>query len=152
MKKVTIYTDGACSGNPGVGGWGAILMSNGHEKECGGYDNQTTSTRRQLFAVIMALRQLKEPCDVEIYTDSAYVADAFNKNWITQWEAAEWKTSGKNEVKNQDLWKALLMEKEKHQVVFVKVKGHSDNEYNNRCDRIARGQIDLCKKNQPISG
>lgn len=106
----------------------------------------------ELFAVIMALRQLREPCDVEIYTDSAYVADAFNKNWITQWEAAEWKTSGKNEVKNQDLWKALLMEKEKHQVVFVKVKGHSDNEYNNRCDRIARGQIDLCKKNQPDIG
>ncbi len=152
MKKVTIYTDGACSGNPGVGGWGAILMFNGHEKECGGYDKQTTNNRMELFAVIMALRQLKEPCDVEIYTDSAYVADAFNKNWITQWEAAEWKTSGKNEVKNQDLWKALLMEKEKHQVVFVKVKGHSDNEYNNRCDRIARGQIDLCKKNQPISG
>lgn len=152
MKKVTIYTDGACSGNPGVGGWGAILMFNGHEKECGGYDKQTTNNRMELFAVIMALRQLKEPCDVEIYTDSAYVADAFNKNWIIQWEAAEWKTSGKNEVKNQDLWKALLMEKEKHQVVFVKVKGHSDNEYNNRCDRIARGQIDLCKKNQPISG
>mgnify|MGYP002802032156 FL=1 len=121
MKKVTIYTDGACSGNPGVGGWGAILMFNGHEKECGGYDKQTTNNRMELFAVIMALRQLKEPCDVEIYTDSAYVADAFNKNWITQWEAAEWKTSGKNEVKNQDLWKALLMEKEKHQVVFVKV-------------------------------
>ena len=116
MKKVTIYTDGACSGNPGVGGWGAILMFNGHEKECGGYDKQTTNNRMELFAVIMALRQLKEPCDVEIYTDSAYVADAFNKNWITQWEAAEWKTSGKNEVKNQDLWKALLMEKEKHQV------------------------------------
>lgn len=152
MKKVTIYTDGACSGNPGVGGWGAILMFNGHEKECGGYDKQTTNNRMELFAVIMALKQLKEPCDVEIYTDSAYVADAFNKNWIIQWEAAEWKTSGKNEVKNQDLWKALLMEKEKHQVVFVKVKGHSDNEYNNRCDRIARGQIDLCKKNQPISG
>ena len=152
MKKVTIYTDGACSGNPGVGGWGAILMFNGHEKECGGYDKQTTNNRMELFAVIMALRQLKEPCDVEIYTDSAYVADAFNKNWITQWEAAEWKTSGKNVVKNQDLWKALLMEKEKHQVVFVKVKGHSDNGYNNRCDRIARGQIDLCKKNQPISG
>ena len=131
MKKVTIYTDGACSGNPGVGGWGAILMFNGHEKECGGYDKQTTNNRMELFAVIMALRQLKEPCDVEIYTDSAYVADAFNKNWIIQWEAAEWKTSGKNEVKNQDLWKALLMEKEKHQVVFVKVKGHSDNEYNN---------------------
>ena len=124
MKKVTIYTDGACSGNPGVGGWGAILMFNGHEKECGGYDKQTTNNRMELFAVIMALRQLKEPCDVEIYTDSAYVADAFNKNWIIQWEAAEWKTSGKNEVKNQDLWKALLMEKEKHQVVFVKVKGH----------------------------
>lgn len=152
MKKVTIYTDGACSGNPGVGGWGAILMFNGHEKECGGYDKQTTNNRMELFAVIMALRQLKEPCDVEIYTDSAYVADAFNKNWITQWEAAEWKTSGKNEVKNQDLWKALLMEKEKHQVVFVKVKGHSDNEYNNRCDHIARGQIDLCKKNQPDIG
>lgn len=148
MKKVIIYTDGACSGNPGVGGWGAILMYNGHAKECGGYDKQTTNNRMELFAVIMALKNLKEPCEAEIYTDSAYVANAFNNNWISQWRAANWKTAGKSEVKNQDLWKALLCEVEKHKTKFVKVKGHSDNEYNNRCDEIAREQINICKKNQ----
>lgn len=152
MKKVTIYTDGACSGNPGVGGWGAILMFNGREKECGGYDKLTTNNRMELFAVIMALRQLKESCEVEVYTDSAYVADAFNKNWISQWKASDWQTSGKNQVKNQDLWKSLLIETEKHAVTFVKVKGHADNEFNNRCDALARAQIDLCKKNQPNIG
>lgn len=96
MKKVTIYTDGACSGNPGVGGWAAILIFNGVEKEISGYDKQTTNNRMELFAVIQALRALKESCEVEIYTDSAYVADAFLKNWITSWEKNNWKTSGKS--------------------------------------------------------
>lgn len=148
MKKVTIYTDGACSGNPGVGGWGAILMYNGHEKVCSGYDKLTTNNRMEMFAVIMALKNLKEGCDVEVYTDSAYVADAFNKGWVEQWQASKWKTAGKSEVKNQDLWKELLLEMQRHKVRYLKVKGHSDNEFNNRCDEIAREQIQKCKKNQ----
>ena len=148
MKKVIIYSDGACSGNPGVGGWGAILMYNGHKKECAGYDKQTTNNRMELFGVIMALKQLKEPCEVEIYTDSAYVANAFNQNWIEQWQAADWKTASKSEVKNQDLWKTLLSLMEKHKITFFKVKGHADNEFNNRCDELAREQIVICKKNQ----
>ena len=109
MKKVVIYTDGACSGNPGVGGWAAILIFNGVEKEISGYDKQTTNNRMELFAVIQALRALKESCEVEIYTDSAYVADAFLKNWITSWEKNNWKTSGKSDVKNVDLWKNRIM-------------------------------------------
>ena len=137
MKKVTIYTDGACSGNPGVGGWAAILIFNGVEKEISGYDKQTTNNRMELFAVIQALRALKESCEVEIYTDSAYVADAFLKNWITSWEKNNWKTSGKSDVKNVDLWNALRFELKKHKPTFIKVKGHADNLYNNRCDELA---------------
>ena len=121
MKKVTIYTDGACSGNPGVGGWAAILIFNGVEKEISGYDKQTTNNRMELFAVIQALRALKESCEVEIYTDSAYVADAFLKNWITSWEKNNWKTSGKSDVKNVDLWNALRFELKKHKPTFIKV-------------------------------
>lgn len=151
MKKVVIYTDGACSGNPGAGGWGAILIYNGVEKLCAGYDKATTNNRMEMFAVIMALRTLKESCDVEIYTDSAYVADAFNKDWITQWQKMKWRTAGKKEVKNQDLWKQLLSEIERHNVKFIKVKGHADNEYNNRCDKMAREQIEMYEKNQPES-
>ena len=141
MKKVTIYTDGACSGNPGVGGWAAILIFNGVEKEISGYDKQTTNNRMELFAVIQALRALKESCEVEIYTDSAYVADAFLKNWITSWEKNNWKTSGKSDVKNVDLWNALRFELKKHKPTFLKVKGHADNLYNNRCDELAKKAI-----------
>jgi len=148
MKKVVIYTDGACSGNPGVGGWGAILMYNGHQKECAGYDKLTTNNRMELFGVIMALKQLKEPCEVEVYTDSAYVSNAFNQKWIEQWQKMGWKTASKSEVKNQDLWKMLLLEMNRHSIKFIKVKGHSDNEFNNRCDELAREQIVECKKNQ----
>ena len=146
MKKVTIYTDGACSGNPGVGGWAAILIFNGVEKEISGYDKQTTNNRMELFAVIQALRALKESCEVEIYTDSAYVADAFLKNWITSWEKNNWKTSGKSDVKNVDLWNALRFELKKHKPTFIKVKGHADNLYNNRCDELAKKAISDAKK------
>ena len=149
MKKVVIYTDGACSGNPGIGGWGAILIYNNTEKLCAGYDKLTTNNRMEVFAVIMALKNLKESCEVEVYTDSSYVADAFNKDWITQWQMSKWRTAGKKEVKNQDLWKQLLAEIEKHKVKFIKVKGHADNEFNNRCDKMAREQIEECRKNLP---
>ncbi len=143
MKKVQIYTDGACSGNPGPGGWGAILMYNGIEKELMGNAKETTNNRMELFAALAALRALKEGCEVELYSDSTYLVDGFNKNWVNSWKKNNWKNAAKKEVKNQDLWKALLMELDRHQVKFIKVKGHSDNEYNNRCDKLATGQIAL---------
>ena len=146
MKKVTIFTDGACSGNPGVGGWGAILSYNGHEKELSGYDKNTTNNRMELFAVIMALRALREKCTVEVNTDSQYVADAFNKKWINYWMEHEWRTASKSEVKNVDLWKALLYEVNKHDVTFIKVKGHANIELNERCDKLATGEIDKYQK------
>lgn len=149
MKTIDIYTDGACSGNPGVGGWAAVLMYNEHKKEISGYDKETTNNRMEIFAVIQGLRALKESCIVRLYTDSAYVSDAFNKNWIDSWLVKDWRTANNAIVKNQDLWKALLYETNKHKITFIKVKGHSDNKYNNRCDELARGAIDECKKNNP---
>ncbi len=146
MKKVTIYTDGACSGNPGIGGWAAVLIYNGIKKETAGYDKSTTNNRMELFAVIQGLRCLNQRCDVDICTDSQYIADAFNKGWVDAWQKSGWKTAGKSEVKNQDLWKALLYEVNKHKVQFVKVKGHADVELNERCDELARGEVDRYKK------
>ena len=141
MKTVQIYTDGACSGNPGIGGWAAILMYNGHEKEISGYNNDTTNNRMELFAIIQGLSTLKESCDVELYSDSAYAVDAINKGWIKNWQSCDWKTADKKEVKNRDLWNDLCLKISKHNVTFIKVKGHSDNEYNNRCDKLARAAI-----------
>ena len=146
MKKVTIYTDGACSGNPGIGGWAAVLIYNGVKKEISGYDKSTTNNRMELFAVIQALRCLNQSCDCDVCTDSQYVADAFNKNWLSSWQQAGWKTACKDEVKNVDLWKALLYEVNKHKVQFVKVKGHADVELNERCDELARGEVERYKK------
>ncbi len=142
MKRVDIYTDGACSGNPGPGGWAAILVYRGIQKELSGYNRETTNNRMEIFAVIQALRALKEPCKVTVYSDSALVIDAFSKGWIESWKKNNWKTAGKDSVKNQDLWKALLIELARHQVEWVKVKGHSDNELNNRCDELARSEIE----------
>ena len=141
MKHVDIYTDGACSGNPGKGGWAAILIYHGHEKEIAGNYPETTNNRMELFAIINALLQLKEPCEVTLYSDSAYSLNPFLEGWIDGWVANNWKGTDKNPIKNVDLWKALLIETNKHKVTFVKVKGHSDNEYNNRCDKLARGEI-----------
>ena len=137
MKKVDIYTDGACSGNPGVGGYCAILIYNGIEKIVSGSENQTTNNRMELLAVIKGLEGLKQPCVVDLYSDSQYVVDAFNQGWITLWQNNGWRTAGKKEVKNIDLWKHLLELINLHSVNFIKVKGHADNEYNNRCDKIA---------------
>ncbi len=137
MKKVRIYTDGACSGNPGNGGYCAILIYKGIEKVVSGSELNTTNNRMELLAVINGLKKLKEPCDVEIFSDSAYVTEAFNKMWIEDWQKNNWKTSSKQDVKNIDLWKELLSYTKKHKITFIKVKGHSDNEYNNRCDKIA---------------
>lgn len=141
MKHVDIYTDGACSNNPGKGGWAAILIYKGKEKIISGGYTDTTNNRMELFAIINALKQLKEKCDVTVYSDSAYSIDPFIKGWITKWENNNWKTSNKDPVKNLDLWKALIIEMNKHKVSLVKVKGHSDNEYNNRCDKLAKEEI-----------
>lgn len=137
MKTVDVYTDGACSGNPGVGGYCSILIYNGVEKVISGSEKDTTNNRMELLAVIKGLECLKETCFVNLYSDSQYVVDAFNKGWITNWQNNNWRTSDKKEVKNLDLWKKLLELNQKHTITFIKVKGHSDNEYNNRCDKLA---------------
>ncbi|SMC34246.1 ribonuclease HI [Oscillospiraceae bacterium] len=137
LTPVVIYTDGACSGNPGPGGWGAILMAGGKSKELSGGEAHTTNNRMELMAVIKALEALNRPCHADIYSDSAYVVNAFNQNWIANWQRNNWRNSAKAEVANVDLWKTLLNLTSVHEVVFHKVKGHADNEYNNRCDQLA---------------
>lgn len=141
MKEVTIYTDGACSGNPGPGGWGAILMYNGTSKEISGANKDTTNNIMEITAVLEALKLLKEECKVKVYSDSAYVVNAFNQGWIYNWKKNNWKTASKDPVKNQELWEELYSLVQKHKVEFIKVKGHSDNEYNNRCDFLATSAI-----------
>lgn len=137
MKEVVIYTDGACSGNPGNGGYCAILIYGKKEKVISGSEKETTNNRMELLAVIKGLEALKVPCSVKLYSDSAYVVEAFRQGWIQNWIDNNWKTSSNKEVKNVDLWKTLYKLLETHLVEFIKVKGHSDNEYNNRCDKIA---------------
>lgn len=141
MKKIELYTDGACSGNPGAGGYGAILLYNGVEKEISGAEAATTNNRMEIFAVIAGLKCLKEPCDVTVYSDSAYTVNAFNEGWIYGWLKNGWKKSDGKAVLNAELWKELYNLTKYHRVRFVKVKGHADNEYNNRCDALARGAI-----------
>ncbi len=136
MKEVTIYTDGACSGNPGPGGWGAILRYGSAVKEMSGGDPETTNNRMELTGVITALSALKEPCRVTLYTDSQYVESAVNLGWLESWQRRGWRRKG-GEVKNPDLWQALIPLLETHDVTFVWVKGHAENEYNNRCDELA---------------
>lgn len=141
MKEVSIYTDGACSGNPGPGGWGAILMYGEHKKEISGGEAETTNNRMEILAVIKALEQLKESCKVHLYSDSAYVVNCFKQGWYKNWQRNGWRNSKNQAVENQDLWKQLLKLMEIHQVEYIKVKGHSDNEWNNRCDELARAAI-----------
>lgn len=141
MQKVSIYTDGACSGNPGPGGWGAVLIYKGVEKEISGYEEDTTNNRMELLSAIKALRMLKRPCDVSLYTDSSYFANAFNQRWVENWKRNGWRTSGKKEVANKDLWLELIELFGMHEVKLIKVKGHSDNEYNNKADRLAVNAI-----------
>lgn len=136
-KTVRIHTDGACSGNPGAGGYCAILVYNGSEKIIKGYEKETTNNRMELVAAIEGLSALKEPCRVRLYSDSSYLINAFNNGWIFEWVKKGWKTADKKEVKNVDLWEKLLSLHNKHKITFVKVKGHSDDEYNQRCDKIA---------------
>ena len=132
LKKVTIYTDGACSGNPGPGGYGAILIYNGKEKEISGGEKNTTNNKMEMMAVIKALEVLKEKCDVEVYSDSAYVVNSINNKWVYSWKKNNWIKSDKTKAKNIELWEELI-----RLISFHNVKGHADNEYNNRCDKLA---------------
>ncbi|MCL2556630.1 MAG: ribonuclease HI [Firmicutes bacterium] len=146
MKNVTIYTDGACSGNPGPGGWAAILICNGAEKILSGYEKDTTNNRMELMGVIEALKALKTSCNVKIYSDSAYFVNAIKLKWLNNWQKnsdilGNWRTASKGEVKNVDLWKQYLTLSKNHNIEVIWVKGHADNELNNRCDKIAREEI-----------
>ena len=143
MKTVEIYTDGACSGNPGPGGWGAILRYNGTEKELSGGEEQTTNNRMELTGVISALSALKESCIVELYSDSKYVIDALEKGWAVSWRQKSWKKADKKPALNPDLWEKLLELTEKHEMRYHWVKGHADNEFNNRCDKLAVAERDM---------
>ncbi len=137
MKQIEIFTDGACSGNPGPGGWGAILRFNGHEKELSGGESETTNNRMELQAVISALQSLKEPCEVDVTTDSQYVRKGITE-WIVNWKRRGWKTASKKPVANQDLWKTLDEEAARHDVRWHWVKGHNEHAENERCDELAR--------------
>lgn len=141
MKQVTIYTDGACSGNPGPGGWGAILIYREQRLELSGYEARTTNNRMELLAPIQALSRLKEPCSVKVYSDSAYLVNAFRQHWLENWVRRNWLKSDKKPVENQDLWKQILAFTQQHQIEWIKVKGHADNPLNNRCDELATGEI-----------
>jgi ribonuclease HI len=147
--KVEIYTDGACSGNPGPGGWAAILMASGKQKEISGFEASATNNRMELQAVIEALKALKVPCEVTIYSDSAYVVNAFLEKWIDNWKRNGWKNASKSPVSNSDQWKELDQLAAKHRVVWRKVKGHSDNPFNNRCDSLAVAEI---RQNTAVNG
>lgn len=132
-----MYTDGACSGNPGPGGYAAILMYEGNIKEVCGFEKDTTNNKMEMTAVLKGLESIKEPCDIEIYSDSTYVVDSIEKGWLFSWEKKNWIKSDKKPVKNIELWKDMLKYLNIHNIKFIKVKGHSDNEYNNRCDKLA---------------
>ncbi len=137
MEEVIIYTDGACSGNPGNGGWGAVLIFKDVEKEISGSKKDTTNNQMELTAPIEALSLLKRPCKVKIYSDSAYLVNAFVQKWLEGWQKNNWKTSTKKDVKNKELWERIYEFTKIHKIEWIKVKGHSDNEYNNRCDKLA---------------
>ncbi len=141
MKKVIIYTDGACSGNPGAGGWGAVLFYKNSMKEMSGFCENTTNNQMELTAAIEALSKLKEPCEVELYSDSAYLVNAFKEGWLEKWQLNGFKSSNKKPVLNANLWQKLIELNNTHKITWNKVKGHADNQYNNRCDQLATGEI-----------
>lgn len=140
-SKVIIYTDGACSGNPGVGGWGAVLFHGNNKKEISGYEENTTNNQMELTAAIKALEKLNKPCEVELYSDSAYLINAFNEGWINNWQLNGFKNANKKPVANVELWQQLIEFNNTHKIKWIKVKGHADNEFNNRCDQLATGEI-----------
>ncbi len=144
MKKVKIYTDGACSGNPGPGGWAAVLVYGDNEREISGFEEATTNNRMELTAVIRGLQGLKEPCKVEIFSDSSYVVNAFNQGWLDNWQKNGWTRGKKKEpVLNTDLWKLLVKAMDGHTVIWKKVKGHSGDKYNEMADRLAVKEIKI---------
>lgn len=151
-KHVEIYTDGACSGNPGPGGWGAILRYRGHERELSGGAPETTNNRMELTAVLSALQALREPCDVTVYSDSQYIVKAFNDGWLRKWQRNGWLTASKQPVENQDLWQALLSAADPHRITWEWVKGHADNALNNRCDELARAAAAEVASASPAGG
>ncbi len=150
-KRVTLYTDGACSGNPGLGGYGGILIYGDIQREYNGYEEETTNNRMEIMAVIVGLKRLKYPCDVDVYSDSAYTVNAFNEGWIYGWKKNGWKKSDKKELLNAELWQELYSLTQTHDVTFHKVAGHADNELNNRCDALARGAIAQFRRNLPAT-
>ncbi len=143
--QITVYTDGACSGNPGPGGWGVLLQWNGKEKTLSGGETHTTNNRMELTAVIRALESLKKPCRVAIHSDSALIINAFTQGWVDNWLRRGWKKADKKPVENRELWEQLIRAMKPHDVEWVKVKGHADDERNNRVDRLA---VEACKKYQ----
>lgn len=140
MKKAEVeaYTDGSCLGNPGPGGWAYVLLYGQHRKEMSGYAFDTTNQRMELLAAAEALEALKRPCRVTLYSDSAYLINAFQQGWVRRWQGADWQTKAKTDVANRDLWERIIAMTRVHDVEWAKVKGHSDNELNNRCDELAR--------------
>lgn len=141
MENVVIYTDGACSGNPGPGGWGAVLMYKNSKKEISGGKKETTNNEMELTAAYESINILKFPCNVDLYSDSAYLVNGFNQNWIQGWIKKGWKNSSGEPVKNKELWQKIYNLSQTHNIKFIKVKGHADNIYNNRCDELARNAI-----------
>ena len=142
MKQVTIFSDGACSGNPGPGGWGAILTYGEHRLEISGFEAETTNQKMEMKAALAALEKLKEPCAVRLVSDSAYLINGFNQKWLDKWQKNGWQTSKKTPVENQELWKALLAQAQKHKIEWVKVKGHAGHPENERCDESAKQAIE----------
>ncbi len=147
MKKAVLYTDGACSNNPGMGGWAYILRFNRKTTENSGFEAETTNNKMELMAVIKGLEAIPEKCNVEVYSDSAYVVNAFLEDWISSWKKRKWRNSEGKPVKNLELWQRLVELSEFHKVKWNKVAGHSDDELNNRCDRLAKAEILNHKEN-----
>ena len=146
MKKVTIYSDGACSGNPGPGGWGTVLVYNGHEKELSAAEEQTTNNRMELTAAIMGLELLKEPCEVTLVSDSRYLCESITQGWVYGWERNGWRKADKKPALNVDLWERILAQLRRHKVEVQWVKGHDGHPYNERCDRLAVAAYTAIKK------
>lgn len=146
MKEVTIYSDGACSGNPGPGGWGTILVYQGHEKELSAAEEQTTNNRMELLAAIMGLEQLKEPCKVTLVSDSRYLCESINQGWVFQWKQKGWRKADKKPALNVDLWERMLQQLRRHEITVQWVKGHDGHPYNERCDRLAVNAYMAIKK------
>ena len=150
MKDIEMYTDGACSGNPGPGGWGVVLLYKEHKKELSGAEDNTTNNRMELLAIIKGFEALKEKCNIKLYSDSSYALNPLIQGWLTQWQMNNWRSLSKSPVKNVDLWEKLIDLMQGHNIEFIWVKGHAENKYNNRCDQLARKAIETLPKKVEI--